>query len=111
MSSRSVLVDDSTPKGIPSRDNVGRTCELVDDHDQDVPDHIQVCTCRTHTGVCASCNFKITVGNDGTEYGHARSVNRGTVPDEQRVDCEHRPNGAVDPRRQRDQSGGERGGA
>ena len=43
---------------------------------------------------CPECGRAITVGTDGTEYGHARGV-AGTTPDER---CPRRP-ASVDPKR------------
>lgn len=75
----------------PSRDNYARDCELVEDDGDDLPDHLDRCQCPTHTGVCENCNYKITVGPSGTEYGHARATNRGPNEDGVRRDCIHRP--------------------
>lgn len=88
----------------PSRGNSARGCEPAGE-DDDLPDHLTRCTCETHTGWCDECRFKITVGADGREYGHARAHNRGPGPDGNRYDCPHRP-AAVDPTGGRSDQGG-----
>lgn len=74
----------------PSRDNYARSCDLVESGNDDLPDHITACECETHHGVCDECNYKITVGSDGVEYGHARATNRRPDPDGVRRDCPKR---------------------
>jgi len=82
----------------PSRDNSGRGCEFVPESAENdrLPDHITACECETHDGVCEKCNYKITIGSEGTEYGHARATNKGPNSIGDRVDCKHRPDN-VDP--------------
>lgn len=73
----------------PSRDNYSYGCETVPD--SELPAHIDRCSCGEHTGVCAECGYKVTIGPSGTEYGHARANNRGPDDDGVRRDCPHRP--------------------
>jgi len=87
----------------PSRDNAGRGCTLGDAGEMELPAHIQPCLCDTHDGVCTECNYKITVGANGREYGHARATN-GSPPN--RRDCPHRP-AACDPAKRNGTRGGE----
>lgn len=91
---------------IPSRDNAARTCIVTDEQpDRDLPDHIRPCGCDEHHGVCMTCNFKITVGQSGIEYGHARATNRSPNMPGKRRDCPHRPP-SVDPSNNRSPNGG-----
>lgn len=55
-------------------------------------EHIAACACTHHTGICLGCGWVISVGSDGTEYGHRR----GDYGSETIVDCPHR-SGSVDP--------------
>lgn len=77
------------PRGVPPRDNSGRDCET--EPAEDLPTHLDRCTCPEHTGVCRECRYKITVGPSGREYGHARATNRYPDADGVRRDCPHRP--------------------
>jgi len=72
--------------------NHGQTCEISGDHPRD---HLQLCSCEQHTGFCQVCGYIITVGPDGTEYGHARRRDRDSQ-ERDRGDCPHRPS-TVDP--------------
>lgn len=89
----------------PSRDNAGHSCERVVAGDAALPDHIERCACPQHDGVCRECNFKITIGPSGTEYGHARATNLGSQ-EPGRSDCPHRP-ATVDPNGPRTHQEGE----
>lgn len=62
------------------------------------PDHIVACTCPEHQGYCANCNFKISIGTDGAEHGHARRWNQSPRTTDGREDCEHRCT-SMDPNR------------
>jgi len=87
----------------PPRDNRADHCQLVG-HGVADRAHLTRCTCGAHDGVCDVCGFKITVGPSGTEYGHARALNRAAGAD--REDCPHRP-AACDPVRHGRARGGE----
>lgn len=100
---------------VPSRGNYAVDCTLTNDPDlpshlAELPDHLNGCECDNHHAVCDSCGFKVTVGPDGTEYGHARNVNRGGYsygPG----DCEYREGEKVNPDRSKPQvHGGKAGG-
>lgn len=70
---------------------------------EDLPEHLATCTCdevtredqptEDHDAVCRVCSYHITIGTDGTEYGHACATNRRDGED-----CPHRPSG-LDPHR------------
>jgi len=75
----------------PGRANSGRGCTLTGEPAPDGHDHVQVCQCDSHTGVCEICRFKITVSPTDVEYGHARATNRAPDEDGVRRDCPHRP--------------------
>jgi len=75
----------------PSRDNYASDCDIPGEQSDDLPDHIDYCTCTNHTGVCQNCGYKVTVGPSDVEYGHARANNRGPNEDGIRRDCIHRP--------------------
>lgn len=70
----------------------GVDCQLKLAPDADAaPEHVAPCTCDHHTGVCRACGWIVTVGTDGTEYGHRRARYDPNVPV-----CPHRAP-AVDP--------------
>lgn len=76
----------------PSRDNWAFACKRLPDSPETarLPDHLVACACETHDAVCIECDYKITLGNDRVEYGHARAQNRDNKGDT-RKSCEHRP--------------------
>jgi hypothetical protein len=86
---------------IPPRGNSARhilnDVDVEDDRD-DLPDHLVAVEHPNHTAICRECQFWITVGPDGTEYGHARRDNRSSNVSP-REPCSHRPSESVDPGR------------
>lgn len=73
MSSTRPLLDVLTPDIRHTASRKGRrvdcqlTLALDDSHG---PEHVAPCTCDHHTGVCRQCGWIVTVGPEGTEYGH-----------------------------------------
>jgi len=64
----------------PSNEDLGR-------------EHLLAVKNPDHTAVCKVCRYWITIGPDGTEYGHARGYQ---FQRDSQTDCPHRPSN-VDP--------------
>lgn len=76
----------------PSRGNSpGNTPFEQGEPDPSLPDHIIPCETPNHDGVCEVCNFWITIGSSGREYGHARGNNRDKEIRDEYGACHHRP--------------------
>lgn len=65
------------------------------DPTRDQPDHLKICP-ETGSRRCQVCRRQVSIGADGTEYGHQRRYRTPSSSVEGR--CPHRPDG-VDPKR------------
>lgn len=72
--------------------NRAREAIVLDDQ-SGTPEHILAIQDPNHDGVCGECGFYISIGSDGTEYGHAHAQNRSPASPSGRVACSHRPSG------------------
>lgn len=75
----------------PPRGNYAGSDFLRGDEDVDLPHHLIPCASDQHDAVCSECWCWITIGTEGTEYGHARANNRDHKTREERGACKHRP--------------------
>jgi len=86
-------MSESNPAPGSDQQHPAATASALEDDETILPEHLQPVDDPNHDGLCSECRRCITIGPDGTEYGHARAVNRRGDRD----DCSYRPNRRVDP--------------